>query len=229
MTWSAKRALGITATLWAMIIGSTTTDAAGRKSQYVPVPGYVCTVGRAFEDEVWIMRRLDEKGVQHDAHMDWKLRGGDIWQPGVNAIWSTDGDRPLEIDDGAVFLQWSPRLPPKSRAPRKLTIELSTRARAQPWPRALMTSTPGYPSQTTMLMTSWSDMRAYARGADRLFVILRDRRGQIFQQAALAPSAFADAEAKIAAAVARMERMSASFRSECSHENDISDNDIVIS
>jgi hypothetical protein len=71
-------------------------------------------------------------------------------------------------------------------------------------------------------------MRAYARGADRLFVILRDRRGRIFQQAALAPAAFADAEAKITTTLARMERMSASFRSECSHENDISDRDIVI-
>lgn len=227
MSSFAKRALGLAIALAAASIMPGMTDAAGRQNRYVPVPGYVCSVGQAFQDKVWITRRLDEQGVQHDLHMDWDPKA-DFLQPHVRALWSIPDARVLDIDDGEVFLDWTIKEDITARGGRpKLSIELATRVRPQPWSTAPFYTKWARGGSRT-IESNWSDMRAYARGTDQLYIVLRDRRGAIVHQSPFSPAIFVEGEKAIRAAMARMDMMSAAYRTQCEHVRDISDGDIVV-
>jgi hypothetical protein len=215
--------------LFASTLAVTTGVATAKQKPYVPTPGYLCTVGKAFNDEVWLTRRIDERGVQHDAHMDWKPRLGDIWQPRVIGLWGSINDRPLDIDSGSLFIEWGIKedIFPRRSSPLKLSIELATRVRSQLWPRTPFHQ-PWRRNGSRTIETNWTDLRAYSKGADQLFVVLRDRRGKVFRQAELSPSVFAAGEKAIIEAMARMAAMSADYQKQCEHVTDISDGDIVL-
>ena len=214
------------ATVAAMALVAVTADAAVRRDPpHVPQPGYQCNVGKVFESEVWGERSLDEAGRQVSASMQWRAKGRDIWQPRLSTLWTISGAAPLTIEGGAFFMSWNLKDEARKRRNAHLALEMTTEARASPWPRALVVAE--LDKSSGLLNAAWSDVLALARGARELFAILRDKRGAIVAQARIDPAIFSQGRRLVADAQAELDAMSNDFRSRCTHVDDLNPDIIV--
>lgn len=199
--------------------------AASAPPPHVPTPGYFCTVGKPFDSDVWINRTLDAEGRQTAISMQWRgrLAGPRDWyrQPQLIGMWNVTGAAPLAIDDGTVAVEWQ-RQETRKRVKRRL--ELTTKARTHFWPPSAVRSEL---MERPHIFMGWSDMAAFAGGAERLFLVVRDKRQTIVDQHPLDPAIVADGKRKIETAMAEIERISADFRIKCD-AGDIEPGDIVV-
>lgn len=194
---------------------------------HVPTPGYFCAVGKPFDSDVWITRTLDAEGRQTAISMEWRGRPAGprylYWQPRLTGMWNITGPAPLAIDDGTVAIDW-PRQENETHKRDKRRLELTTKARAHFWPPSVVRSEL---MEQPHIFVAWSDMAAFADGAERLFLVVRDKRQAIVDQHPLDPAIVADGKRKIERAMAEMERISANFRTKC-QAGDIEPGDIVV-
>lgn len=210
----------------AMALVAVTADAAVRRDPpHVPQPGYQCRVGKPFDGEVWGERSLDETGKQVSASMEWRAKD-DVWQPRLTTLWTINGAAPLRAEGGAFFMSWSLKDEARKRRNALLALEMTTEARASPWPRALLVGKLDK-SSGRGLEAAWSDVLALARGARELFAIFRDKRGAIVAQARIDPALFSQGGRLVADAQAELDAMSHDFRSRCAHVDDLNP-DIVV-
>ncbi|RYD39210.1 MAG: hypothetical protein EOP63_20195 [Sphingomonadales bacterium] len=208
------------ATLFAVLV------AASAPPPHVPAPGYFCTVGKPFDSDVWINRTLDAEGRQAAASMQW--RGGrtsprDWHRPQFVGMWNVTGAGPLAIDDGTVAVEWQHHRG-VTRKRVKHRLELTTKARAHFWPPSAVRSEL---MEQPHIFVAWNDIAAFAGGAERLFLVVRDERQTIVDQYPLDPAIVADGKRKIETAMGEMERISADFRTKCD-AGDIEPGDIVV-
>lgn len=193
---------------------------------HVAKPGYACDVGVAFEDGAWAHATLDAEGRQLSARWDWKAQSAEpflrFW-----AANSVEGPRPLRVGDGYALVQWGVPVPYRQR-PSLWRLELRVDPESRYW------SGSGFVGDYARtgdyrLMASWPDLLAFARGAPRLWVVLRDGRAAIAKRAEVDPGIFARGEAEIARTLEALARKAADFRQSCQPVDDIEPNEIVIS
>lgn len=220
-----RRRFRLTVIVAAVSVASASSAAARRDDPHVPVPGYRCDVGKPFEGDVWGERMLDASGTQISAEMEWR-KGSDVWQPRLSALWAVQGAEPIRIEDGAFFLSWNLREEAQRRRPQRLTLGITTVARARSWPNAFLVGSPDETFQHG-LQGAWADMLALARGAHELFAVLRDKHGALIAQAGIDPAIFTQGARAIADAQDELEAKSNDFRHRCTPVDDVNPDIIV--
>ena len=205
------------------LAGCAGTARPGRTA-HVAQPGYICDEDPASGKGAWARATLDRSGRQVAANWDWKGESGERLLR-FSASASIKGAAPLNGKDAYATVQWGVPFPGRRRPPR-LRLEL----RSDPESRYSFGA--GFVSEYErtgdyLLMTSWPDLTAFARGAPRLTVILRDERARIVKRADIDPGILARGQAEIAATLDRLAAMVADFRQRCTPTDDI-DPEIVV-
>jgi hypothetical protein len=206
----------------ALVVASAQASAARGKPEHVPRPGYSCSVGKFLDSEIWASSTLDAQGVQIGASLEWRgaAAPGHYDEPRFYGHWSVNGPEPLALTDGSITLDWRPRSVAAARRPAKAWLELTTVPSANRWP-APPFSSGDKAGRNPSIVTPWGDLIAFARGAERLSMIVRDKRWRIVDQTPVDPALFTAAERRLTTVLGRLATMAADYRSKCEYVEDL--------
>lgn len=219
--------------LLAGTIPCSTGAVAQPRPEHVPRPGYVCRVGEPAWSGIRAHRLLDESGQQIEAEMRWRRNTGRA-DPEIFITSRIAGAEELDPQEAQASITWLPDFdsaPARGQGP--LRLELTSAPARRDWrlvPFAGPYENERSPGITTpsMIRAHWADLLAFARGADRLHVVLRDREGAVAGEAPFDPAIFTSAATEIAATLARLRMISADFRSRCEFQDDLYPEEIVV-
>lgn len=189
-------------------------------SSHAPRRGYSCVVGRPSEPGASISWRLDGDGHPIDSRMEWKS-SLDLWKPRLLVLWNADGASPLRIADGALFITWQRQEDVRRRRRPKARLELTTAVRPRPWPDVPFAGAYRDYSGGYSLVSNFADAAAFARGASALFLVLREQKGTVVDQAGVDPALFARIAAEAETALAEMPVVNADYRNRCEFREDV--------
>jgi hypothetical protein len=219
MPGRASRPFGIAAWL-AVPLGLSACTGGGRPAPgaHVAKPGYVCNIGVPLENGASAQATLDAAGRQVSARWEWKAADPETFLQ-IEGVLMVDGPRPLRVQDGYASVQWYVPLPPaEQRALLRLELRADPDSRA--WTASGFVGDPRQGGKY-LVMASWPDMAAFARGAPRLYAVLRDRQAAIMKRTSVDSALFARGEAQIAATLDGLARKVADFRASCEAIDDI--------
>ena len=158
--------------------------------------------------------------------MEWRGWDHAYLLPRASILWSVQGPAPLRVEDGYAWVHWMRVAPAHGRPPR-LRLELTTapdgRMNGSYAPFAGVYQREAEYS----LSASWSDLLAFARGAEHLSLVLRDPRGRIVESAPVDPRVFVRGATEIDAALLQIQEISSDYRNRCRPTEDV-EPDIVV-
>lgn len=202
-----------------------------RTEGHVPRPGYVCRIGEPTWSGIRAHRLLDESGRQIEAEMRWRRNMGRT-EPEIFITSSIVGADELDPEEAQVSITWLPDLP-QTRGRGPLRLELTSAPAQRDWQLAPFAGpydnerSPGIVTPSA-IRAHWPDLLAFARGAERLHVVLRDRDGAVVGEAPFDPAIFTGAAAEIAATLGQLAEMSADFRNRCEFQDDLYPEPVIV-
>jgi len=182
--------------------------------RHAPEPFWECTLGQSGRDAFTANARLDEQGRQVSVSWLWFLRGEPIslgLAGGINA------DRSPDPIDSSFSVHWRGVRPPGTQLP-VLRLELTSNPNWGGWmlyvPFAGELASGG---DAYTLTASWADTLAFARGADKLTLLLRDRTGRIVARQPLPRETLAHADEAVRAGLRQLDAKISHYRQECNY------------
>jgi|GEM_PF-4061906 len=195
--------------------GPASAASAKRGPVHVARPGFTCSAGKPYQDEVWASATLDAEGRQLKAEWSWRPPLG-APEPHFLASSSVEGADLLRAGEGLITISW---YRPGDRKPEK-RLEIAAA------PDGRFHNLPPFAGRyererSSMLQASWPEFIAFARGAPSLWAVARGRDGAIRERAALDPAVFTGAFDRIGAAVEKLAQDVAHFRERCEPTDDV--------
>ncbi len=145
-----------------------------------------------------------------------------LWTPGVPANpglivsgrWQALAPASVDFGRGLAMFDWTVSNDPRRRRTSRYRLELRVRP-GPPWEGYGVLEGRFPLSDGVRLSADWADVAAMARGAGRLSLVLKDRKGRVLSATALDRSAFEGFEPEAERLLARTAEMAGDFRTRC--------------
>lgn len=188
---------------------------------HVARPGYECSVG---EQGHGANVTLDEAGAQVRGSWQWRIQTQSplLW---ISVSHTVEDATPLGANDGYVSINWARPTTGRERPP-SVRMELASTPDNRYW-YFTVPFAGEYASGQSSITTNWPDLATFARGAERLWLRVRNRRGQIADRVELDSNLVARGEAEIPLLLDQLRSVVADFRTRCRHVDDI-DPEIIL-
>ena len=174
-----------------------------------------CTASASLENgDARVVRWLGPDGVLSSTVVLWtpKLKA----QPELRVLvrWQALPPDKIDLERGLVMFDQTVVGIPKGQTRPRYILELRTRADG-PWDGYGQISGDFVLADGVRLSADWADVKAMSRGADHLFLILKDRKGRTISIQALQPSMFVGIDTTIARMLEETAAMARKFRTRC--------------
>ncbi|WP_447723978.1 hypothetical protein [Sphingomonas koreensis] len=162
------------------------------------------------QDEFTAAASLDEHGRQLDARWHWYTRGAVL---SFGHEGNARGELKPRERDGSFMIGWQ-RTAPLGTPSQTFHLNLTSDPEWGGWfpevPFASVTQGDG-----ASLRVSWPDTLAFARGADKLFIVVRDGKGQILDKHDFPRDILARTSAAVTAGLEKLEAKKSEYRTQC--------------
>lgn len=195
-----------------------------------PEPGYACKIEhRGDFGLIQADFQIMDTNEVRSSYLKWDAGDGQFKNPWITAAFFRQSDGRYSLSHGYVSIMrhiWEGR-PGKRPRPLRLSLELTTDptfafATSRMAGRIERSGGPFY------LQLNWLDAAALSKGSAQLYLVARNARREVVDKADVDRTIFARAEPHIVTAFAEIERMTLRPAEFCTHADDLSDDDIVI-
>jgi hypothetical protein len=192
------------------------------ETAHVPTPGWECTVGQRGQSEFTATAILDQQGRQLHAEWRWYTMGK-VLSFGLEGS-VLDERQPRERD--SVFdVHWRRPAPPGTPSETfRLTMT------SDPDAGVLYNGLPFSGVATgdgAVLRANWLDTQALARGAEKLFLVVRDVKGQVVDRHEFPRDILGRGTAAVTAGLDNLEAKKSGYRTQCYYTEDLAP-DVII-
>lgn len=174
--------------------------------------------------DVRVNRWLDSSGALSSTVVAWTpySQAG----PGLRVvgIWQALSPANIDLDRGLAMFDWTDRSFKRPSARARYTLELRVRPDG-PWDGYGKIAGNFALHDGVRLSADWADVRAMARGSDRLFLVLKNRKGMAFSNYELPSTMFTGFDDTVQRLLDESAAMTQDFRSSCEY---LRSNEIVI-
>ncbi|WP_404334149.1 hypothetical protein AB2M62_12460 [Sphingomonas sp. MMS12-HWE2-04] len=132
----------------------------------------------------------------------------------MNGRWEAHPPATVDFQRGLVMFDQTVAGPASRQKKQRYTIELRVRP-DEPWEGSGRIEGNGTQQDGVRLSADWADVEAMARGAGRLFLIVKDRRGTTVSTLALQGSLFTDFKIAAERMLEETATMALDFRTRC--------------
>lgn len=199
-----------------------TSCAAARQDSPRMYADYECGATKTLvAGEIHVVRWLSSAGALSSTVVVWtpRMPSGLL----VTGGWQANPPAPVDFSRGLAMFDQTVGSSAKRGTPH---YRLELRARAEPpWDGTGFLEGRFAMSDTVRLSADWADVAAMARGAGRLFLVVKDRKGAMLSAQAIDRSAFEGFESAAAKLLTETADMVANYRTRC---ESIRTGDIII-